>query len=70
MLAMRKVMEHVFEKILYPPCEPGGIDENKPPAAMLLPPLPANIEEKIELYCQDQVALCNVHTRPNSLFAV
>lgn len=56
MLQVRKVMEHIYEKILYPPPGENGQtpDETKP--AVLPPPLPDKIEEKIELYCQDQVS--------------
>uniref|UniRef100_A0A915PFY0 WD repeat-containing protein 48 homolog n=1 Tax=Setaria digitata TaxID=48799 RepID=A0A915PFY0_9BILA len=54
MLQVRKVMEHVYEKILN--VNDVNYDENGiPSAAQMLPSsLQANIEEKIELYCQDQ----------------
>uniref|UniRef100_A0A914W6J7 WD repeat-containing protein 48 homolog n=1 Tax=Plectus sambesii TaxID=2011161 RepID=A0A914W6J7_9BILA len=48
MLQVRKVMEHVFEKILNPQ-EPTADGQSPLP-----PPLPPVIEEKIELYCHDQ----------------
>lgn len=51
MLQVRKVMEHVFEKILNPQ-EPSADGQSPLP-----PPLPPIIEEKIELYCHDQVRL-------------
>lgn len=55
MLQVRKVMEHVYEKILNV-AETSYTESGSPSAAQLLPPsLPANIEERIELYCQDQV---------------
>ncbi|KAK6035490.1 hypothetical protein COOONC_27004, partial [Cooperia oncophora] len=48
MLQVRKVMEHVYEKIL-----------NSPESAMGETPMPVqiptNIEQKMELYCNDQV---------------
>lgn len=49
MLIVRKVMEHVYEKILYPPPLESADD-----AVRLPPPLPPRIEEKVELYCNDQ----------------
>ncbi|EFO17030.2 WD repeat-containing protein 48 [Loa loa] len=54
MLQVRKVMEHVYEKILN--VNDANYSENGiPSAAQMLPPsLQANIEERIELYCQDQ----------------
>jgi WD repeat-containing protein 48 len=48
MLQVRKVMEHVYEKILFP------IDPNA--EVQLPPPIPPNIEEKMELFCHDQVS--------------
>jgi len=63
MLQVRKVMEHVYEKILYPPPGENGMGYPDDPHSsqsqqqqhhILPPPLPPNIEEKIELYCQDQ----------------
>lgn len=61
MLLIRKVMEHVYEKILYPSegidnTEGGDQYANAQPA-MNTQPIPANIEEKIELFCNDQVIL-------------
>lgn len=58
-------MEHVYEKILYPPPGENGMGYPEDPHStqsqaqphVLPPPLPPNIEEKIELYCQDQVRL-------------
>ncbi|CAG9534022.1 unnamed protein product [Cercopithifilaria johnstoni] len=54
MLQVRKVMEHVYEKVLN--VNDANYSENGiPPAAQILPSsLQANIEERIELYCQDQ----------------
>ncbi|KAM3723897.1 WD repeat-containing protein [Dirofilaria immitis] len=54
MLQVRKVMEHVYEKILN--VNDANYSENGiPSAAQMLPlSLLANIEERIELYCQDQ----------------
>ncbi|VDK54987.1 unnamed protein product [Gongylonema pulchrum] len=53
MLQVRKVMEHVYEKILN--VTDINYAENGSLTAQLLPPtIPANIEEQIELYCQDQ----------------
>lgn len=54
MLQIRKVMEHVFEKILHPPPEENG-QAPEAERSSLIPAIPSNIEEKIELYCQDQV---------------
>lgn len=54
MLQVRKVMEHVYEKILNV-VETNADNGNLPPSHVLPPLLPANIEERIELYCQDQV---------------
>lgn len=57
MLQVRKVMEHVYEKILN--VNDASYSENGIPSAaqMLSPSLQANIEERVELYCQDQVYL-------------
>lgn len=57
MLQVRKVMEHVYEKILN--VNDANYSENGiPSTAQMLPPsLQSNIEERIELYCQDQVCL-------------
>lgn len=54
MLQVRKVMEHVYEKVLN--VSDANYSENGiPSAAQMLPSsLQANIEERIELYCQDQ----------------
>ncbi|VDN07225.1 unnamed protein product [Thelazia callipaeda] len=54
MLQVRKVMEHVYEKILN--VNNANYAENGVPStAHVLPPsLISNIEERIELYCQDQ----------------
>lgn len=55
MLQVRKVMEHVYEKILNV-SDVNYTENGSLSATQLLPPsLPANIEERIELYCQDQV---------------
>jgi len=50
MLQVRKVMEHVYEKIL----NPLESSENGVPQRVFPPPLTGNIEEKVELYCNDQ----------------
>jgi len=51
MLLVRKVMEHVFEKILYPESteniEGQGVQ-------VISTQVPTNVEEKIELFCNDQ----------------
>ncbi|VDK80538.1 unnamed protein product [Litomosoides sigmodontis] len=54
MLQVRKVMEHVYEKVLN--VNDANYAENDiPSAAQMLPSsLQANIEERIELYCQEQ----------------
>ena len=52
MLQVRKVMEHVYEKIL----NPLESSENGVPQRVFPPPLTGNIEEKVELYCNDQVS--------------
>ncbi|VDN89619.1 unnamed protein product [Brugia pahangi] len=54
MLQVRKVMEHVYEKILN--VNDASYSENGIPSAaqMLSPSLQTNIEERVELYCQDQ----------------
>ncbi|KAL4002256.1 hypothetical protein ACH3XW_2705 [Acanthocheilonema viteae] len=54
MLQVRKVMEHVYEKVLN--VNDANYSENGIlPAAQMLPSsLQVNIEERIELYCQDQ----------------
>jgi len=57
MLQVRKVMEHVYEKILNVTDgnnEGGNGGNNGGGGAQLPPPIPANIEEKIELFCHDQ----------------
>uniref|UniRef100_A0A915AQJ8 WD repeat-containing protein 48 homolog n=1 Tax=Parascaris univalens TaxID=6257 RepID=A0A915AQJ8_PARUN len=55
MLQVRKVMEHVYEKILNVVGEPNFTENGGTAATQMLPPsIPANIEERIELYCQDQ----------------
>lgn len=48
MLQVRKVLEHVYEKILHSTGD-SNMGENLVP-----PPIPANIESKLELYCHDQ----------------
>lgn len=69
MLQIRKVMEHVFEKILYPPNEGlclGGSNADSILTSMpnsAPPPLPANIEDRIELYCNDQLLDPNTDLR-------
>lgn len=59
MLLIRKVMEHVYEKILYPTEGIEGAEGGETYAsvqqAMTIQQIPANIEEKIELFCNDQV---------------
>jgi len=55
MLQCRKVMEHVWEKILYP--ADNSSNENGGGGGTTtssLPAMPENIEEKIELFCNDQ----------------
>ncbi|GMS89363.1 hypothetical protein PENTCL1PPCAC_11538 [Pristionchus entomophagus] len=49
MLQVRKVLEHVYEKILH---STGG--ENPMGESLVPPPIPSNIETKLELYCHDQ----------------
>lgn len=51
MLQVRKVMEHVYEKIL----NPLESSENGVPSRVFPAQLTGNIEEKVELYCNDQV---------------
>lgn len=56
MLQVRKVMEHVYEKILTP-AELNEAETNQDPASnsqFFATPMPLNIEDKIELYCNDQ----------------
>lgn len=62
MLQIRKVMEHVFEKVLYPPPGENTGMNNDILHQPIPPPLPPNIEEKIELYCNDQVRFFNLFT--------
>lgn len=70
MLQIRKVMEHVFEKILFPNNDNSENLENNnnsnyvsspssplPPPPMISQQIPNNIEERIELYCNDQVLI-------------
>ncbi|KAL3077586.1 hypothetical protein niasHT_033696 [Heterodera trifolii] len=55
MLQLRKVMEHVWEKILYPAetaTDDGGGGASA--AHSLATQLPENIEERIELFCNEQ----------------
>jgi WD repeat-containing protein 48 len=57
MLLVRKVMEHVFEKILYPSPDGGEACNGAGPPLQqpsMPAPIPANIEEKVELFCNDQ----------------
>ncbi|VDN50699.1 unnamed protein product [Dracunculus medinensis] len=55
MLQVRKVMEHVYEKILNAANDGSFTDSGGSAAAQILPSsIPANIEERIELYCQEQ----------------
>lgn len=51
MLQVRKVMEHVFEKILNTAENPLA---DAPPVPQQMP-IPANLEERLELFCNDQV---------------
>lgn len=62
MLQIRKVMEHVYEKILFPNNE--NFENNNyvshsssllPSSALISQQIPNNIDEIIELYCNDQV---------------
>lgn len=65
MLLIRKVMEHVYEKILYPSDgventeggEQHGSAGYHQQHAMCTQQIPLNIEEKIELFCNDQVKI-------------
>lgn len=58
MLQVRKVMEHVYEKILNAANDGSFTDSGGSAAAQILPSsIPANIEERIELYCQEQVRI-------------
>uniref|UniRef100_A0A915K2Q2 WD repeat-containing protein 48 homolog n=1 Tax=Romanomermis culicivorax TaxID=13658 RepID=A0A915K2Q2_ROMCU len=67
MLQIRKVMEHVIEKILYQPSSDGlGLGfpgESSISQALPPPPLPENIEEKVELYCNEQLLDPNTDLR-------
>lgn len=55
MLQVRKVMEHVYEKILNAPNEANFNDNGQQPAAQMISSSVAiNIEERVEMYCQDQ----------------
>ncbi|MFH4981016.1 hypothetical protein AB6A40_007725 [Gnathostoma spinigerum] len=55
MLQVRKVMEHVYEKILNAAGDGNFTDNGGTTTTHVLPPsVPSNIEERIELYCQDQ----------------
>uniref|UniRef100_A0A915DLP0 WD repeat-containing protein 48 homolog n=1 Tax=Ditylenchus dipsaci TaxID=166011 RepID=A0A915DLP0_9BILA len=49
MLMVRKVMEHVYEKILYP-----ETNDNMDATNVVSTQIPTNIDEKIELFCNDQ----------------
>ena len=55
MLQVRKVLEHVYEKILHAE-DGGGSGSLRDPQSHYLPPppLPPNIETRLELYCHDQ----------------
>lgn len=62
MLQVRKVMEHVYEKILNVVGEPNFTENGGNAATQMLPPsIPANIEERVELNCQDQVSAFDLH---------
>ncbi|TKR57587.1 hypothetical protein L596_030269 [Steinernema carpocapsae] len=53
MLQVRKVMEHVYEKILN--ANDGATETGAPISGNLVPlQIPTNIEEHLELYCNDQ----------------
>ncbi|CAD5217869.1 unnamed protein product [Bursaphelenchus xylophilus] len=61
MLQIRKVMEHVYEKILSPQdqnSEPNdsahSSNSNHDKSGYFTTPIPKNIEDKVELYCNDQ----------------
>ncbi|CAK5086302.1 unnamed protein product [Meloidogyne enterolobii] len=54
MLQCRKVMEHVWEKILYPADNSSNENGGGGTTTSSLPAMPENIEEKIELFCNDQ----------------
>lgn len=55
MLQVRKVMEHVYEKILNTPNDANYADnDNQSAPQMMTSSGTTNIEERVELYCQDQ----------------
>lgn len=51
MLQVRKVMEHVYEKIL-------NSSETATGETPMPVQIPTNIEQKMELYCNEQVKNC------------
>lgn len=71
MLQVRKVMEHVYEKILFPNSESLENSENNnyvssssplpSPSTLITQQLPNNIEERIELYCNEQVQIFKIY---------
>lgn len=71
MLSMKKVMEHVWEKMLHAPPQQdtyytGATQDTQ--AIQPPPPLPANIEQVIQLYCNDQVWVYTVIPGQLSIF--
>lgn len=69
MLQVRKVMEHVYEKIINLDSESqtGGSTGEKPSEPKEEEDMAVLAEEKIELLCQDQVPTCLNITRNSQL---